>query len=133
MSVHPSIHASICLSMGGGGVPQPGPARGGGTPARSSLGVPRFRYPLLDLAGGVPQPGCPPRVPPSARSGQGVPQPGGCLPGPGYTPPGQDRGYKSHISARGVPTQGTPQYRTAHGVLDKRRSVCLMRSRRRTV
>ena len=55
---------------------------------------------------GVAHPGYP-----LARSGWGVPQPGG------------------------PPANGTlpPRDRTAHGVLDKPRSVYLLRSRRRTV
>ena len=144
VSVHPSIHPSVCSHLRG--APRPGPA--GGSPARSSQGVP--------LPGGYPDGGTPPRVPPSqtwpegnparwhpprvppsqvrmergsqpggthlgvlpARSGWGYPSQGGSH--PGY-PPGQVR--MGGTPARGVPAQGTPRYRTAHGVLDKLRSV----------
>ena len=60
--------------MGGGGVPQPGPAGGGGTPARSSHG-------------GVPWPGLTGRGLPQPDPDRGVPQPGVMgVPNVGYPP-----------------------------------------------
>ena len=67
LSIHPSIHLSICLSTPGGGYPSQ--VQAGGTPARSSWGypcqgVPHLRYPPSDLAGGYPSRGdSPPQVP----------------------------------------------------------------------
>ena len=105
-----------CLSVCLRGVLSPGPARGypnqvqlGGTSDRSSRGVPQ----------------------PGGTSAKGVAQPRGT---PGYPPqPGQDERYQGYPSGQ-VRTMGVPppQDRTAHGVLDTPRSVCLLRSRRRT-
>ena len=100
--------------------------REGGTP-RYTLSWPRYQ-------------------PPPVRSGWGVPQ--GTSPSQGTSPqPGHDgRGYPKvpipplakvptpcQVRKGGVP-QGTypPWDRTAYGVLDTLRSVCLLRSRRRT-
>ena len=69
-----------------------------------------------------------PRVHPPSQVRMGGPQPGGA-PTWGTPQSGQDGGYPS----QGAPAWVLPQYRTSHGVLDKRRSVCLLRSRRRTV
>ena len=60
---------------------------------------------------------------------------GGGVPQPGLTPgtpwPGQDGGYEGDpLPSMGSPTH--PRDRTAHGVLDTPRSVCLLRSRRRS-
>ena len=80
-----------------------------------------------------------------ARSGQGVLQSG---PHGGYfsqvwmgvPQPGQERGYPGQVK-RGVPQPGMgypcpgmgyPQDRTADGIRDTRRAVCLLHSRRRT-
>ena len=120
--------------------------RTGHTPTRGHR--PQGTHPHARSGQGVPQPGAPtpgyppgqvrtggypsqggtcPRVPPWARSGWGIPPGRGHLPGvPRW--PGQDRGY------RWYPPPPSLRDRTAHGVLDKRRSVvCLLRSRRRTV
>ena len=124
----------------GWGVPQPGghPPRvppcqvrmgGGCIPAR---GAPTWGTPLPGQDGGVPQPGGTHLGYPLPGQDRGVPQPGSTH--PGYPPPGQDEG-------RGYPSQGRrppgvfppPRNSTAHGLLDKRRSVCLLRSRRKTV
>ena len=80
-----------------------------GTPARGCLpSVPTDQVRM----GGTPARGHLPRVPPR---------------------PGQDVGYNSQGCSLGVPPgRGTPRDRTSHGVLDTPRSVCLMRSRRRT-
>ena len=138
------------------GVPHPDAARGypshvqWGTSVR---GVPHLRYPPLDLAGGVPHlpigPGwrdSPPRVPQHQTWGGDSPCWGG-YPTSG-TPPSD--------LARGYPTLGTPPvksgwgdtpsrvtpapqsdlgcalWRETDGVLDTPRSVCLLRSRKRT-
>ena len=128
---------SLLTPMGGGSTP----ARsrwGGGTPARSSSGtspirpgwgvpcwgVPCLGYPLSDLAGGYPTLGTPP---PPVRPGWGVPH----------------LGYHHETWPGGYPTSGTPTHQTwlgggvtplrvTDGVLDALRSVCLLRSRRRT-
>ena len=120
----------------GGGGGYPSQVQTGGTPARSDRGYLRWGTPWQGWCtpcqvrmggttarsekgtqGGV-SPGRDGVSP--ARSVWGVPQPGltggGTL---GRDPPGRDR----------VP----PRYRTADGVLDTPRSVCLLRSRRRTV
>ena len=127
--VCPSIHPSVCPQGGGGvphlagdypsqvhlggGVPRPGPDGGGdpqsgpdrGYPGRSSRGVPLVGVPPHQFQMGVPQRGV----------NWGYPQTG--------------IGY----SLAGVPpTRGTPRYRTTDGVLNTPRSVCLLRSRRRT-
>ena len=91
------------------GVPLPGPIGRGGTPARSrwkgySCQVQRRGVPQPGLTRGYPcWVGTPPRVPP-------------CQTWLGGTPMG------------GYPTS----YRITDGVLDTPRSVCLLRSRRRT-
>ena len=124
---------SFCLSTpqpgpaGGypdGGVPHlgyPPPIRpGGGEGWGTDGGYPTSGTPPSDLArGGAPMDGTPPQVSPS-RPGRGVPN-------------------------GGYPTSGTPPHRTWLGgtstggggyptsvVLDTPRSVCLLRSRRRT-
>ena len=111
---------SVCPHLGGvpwpgpdgGGVPQPGPAWGG-TPYE-----------------GYPDGGTPPRVHPAVRPGQGD------------TPPWVPPLPPLDLAGR-YPTSGTP-HRTWPGgypngggtpprvVLDTPRSVCLLRSRRRT-
>ena len=110
-------------------------------------------FSLSTLGEGVPQVTYPPPWP-----GQGrgkwypkvpTPQPRYLPPWPGqdggiprYLPPGQGT-YppSSQVRTGGIPrylppSQGTfpppPQDRTAYGVLDMLRSVCLLRSRRRT-
>ena len=132
----------VCLSVhgGGGGVPrgQVKPGWGvppfsigggypsqvrwdGGTPARSNGG----EVPWPGLTGGTP-----------ARSDGGTPAKGYPPAGMGY-PPGQVRTGGYPPLAGGTPCQ-TPQqgvppwYRTIDGVLDMPRSVCLLRSGRRT-
>ena len=100
--------------------------RQGGYPARSSWGgvpcwggVPREGYPPSQVRVG----GYPCRVPPLARSGWGVPCRGGYPAGGtqvGYPPP-----------ARSGWGGGYP-VRTTEGVLASQRTVCLLRSRRRT-
>ena len=101
--VCPSIHQSVCAHLGGGG-----------TPARSSPGG----YPLP--GGGTPcQESTPPRVTSSVGPAGG-----------GGTPP---RIPPHHTWPGGTPCRGggTP-LRETDGVLDTPRSVCLLRSRRRT-
>ena len=131
-----SVHLSVCPQGGtppgqGWGTP---PGQGWGTPARSSWGDPtwpgRGGYPSHIQMGGT-----------LARSVSGVPsqvQTGGGTPsnlGWGVPLPGPEGGtpqqrYPPH---RVPPWQGVPpQYRAADGVLDTPRSVCLLRSRRRT-
>ena len=117
----------------------------GGTSARGAC----LGYPQPGQEGGSPARGSPPGVPPMARSGWGYPSQGAPAQG---TPPARS-GWGGQYPSQGAPTRGTPparsgggypsqggtclgsppQYRTAHGILDKRRSVCLLRSRRRTV
>ena len=129
---------SLSTPVGGGGeVPRPGPA-GGGTPAR---GVP--------LPGGIPHLGYPPLVGP----GRGYPLPG-IVPHLRYTPPPPIGPHRGVLPGRGVPHLGYPPppplsdlasrggtpcggggvtpLRETDGVLDTARSVCLLRSRRRT-
>ena len=114
---------SVCLSTGGypsqvwWGVPEvgypPPPSRDGVPPARSNGGVPparsRWGVPWPDPDRGVPWPGLM----------------GGTRGGRDEVPPWQ--GW-------GTPWQGVshPYYRTTDGVLDTSRSVCLLRSGRRT-
>ena len=155
MSVHPSIHQSVCPHLGG--IPWPGPARGypsqvqlGGTPCWGVRGYP--------LPGGTP-----PWVPP-IRPGWGYPV--GGYPNRGYPTSGTPHqtwpggvpqwGYPDRGSPPQVPPSdlagGTPPWVPPHqtwlggypdggkgnppwitdGVLDMPRSVCLLRSRRRT-
>ena len=150
---------SVCLHLMGG---EPGPDGGGGTSARSRWGVPPSLdgggNPIQVWWGEVPQPG-PRGVPPSLDGW--VPQPGPMgvhWPGQDRGYP-RDRGYPSQGGThqpgqdRGTPARGYPPGRdgappppplarsgrvhsprdwTAHGVSDKRRSVCLLRSGRRT-
>ena len=141
----------VCLSVQrGGGVAQPGPDRrvpqpgtDGGTLARSRWG--QGGTPVRS-GWGVPQPG--PDGGTLARSGQGVPKVGYPpsqvrmeVPEVGYPPPGQVRRGSTQggvpPSRYGVPSgrdgvHPPPQYRTADGILDTPRSVCLLRPRRRT-
>ena len=114
---------SICLSTPGGGYP-----------SQIQMGVPLLKgYPTLStpppfyLVGGTP-----PQVPPpSIRPGWGVPPPpppsdlAGGYPRPGGNPP--------QVTPP-PPHQTWPEggYPTSGGVLDTPRSVCLLRSRRRT-
>ena len=108
---------SICPHLGSGGVSWPGPDTEG-TPSLDG----GYPHPVLDR--GVPQPG--PDGGWGGYPGQvqmwGIPWTGG-YPLGGGTPPGRE--YP-------LPTGGTPRYRTTDGVLDTSRSVCLLRSRRRT-
>ena len=110
----------VCLSVhtgGEGGLPRPGPGRypsqvqpgGGDTP-------PRVPPPPSDLAGRYPDPGGVPhlRYPPSQTWLGGTP--------PQVPPPGQ-------TWLGGYPDRGGTPPRV---VLDTQRSVCLLRSRRRT-
>ena len=106
---------SICLSTPGGGVPQPGPAGGGGTPARSDQG----RVPLL---GGTHL-----RYPPSQTWLEGYPTlgtpcqtwlggvpllvgstPAGGYPTLGYPPSDLAQGVTLSDLAQGVPLLGVP-------------------------
>ena len=114
------ILTRVCLTVrGGGGVPQSGPDGGRVPQPCPDRGV---GYPSQVQMGGVPWPGQDggyPRWWYHPRQGWGTPQ------------PGQDGG--------GYPRWGYPlpgmyplRYRTADGVLDTPRSVCLLRSRRRT-
>ena len=114
---------SIHLSVHTWGVPWPGPGvypsqvqLGGGYPCG---GVPHLGYPPLDLAGRLPHLA----YPPSDLAG-GYPD-GGTPPQvhpPHWTWPG------GTSTGGGYPTS----YRITDGVLDTPRSVCLLRSRRRT-
>ena len=140
-----------------GRVPWPGPASQGGYPCQGVphlgyppirpdqgvpllgiplpgsipfLGVPHLGCPQSDLAGGTPCWGG--WYPP----GRGYPPAGG-TPGRGYPPARSDRGYLRYPPGQtwleGYPLLGggTPLQET-DGVLDMPRSVCLLRSRRRT-
>ena len=98
---------SVCPHLG---VPRPGPG-GGGYPSQAQLegypparGVPHLRYPHQTWPGGTPAGGYSTLGSPLVRPGQRVPLSGG-----GGTPP-----------------------QVTDGVLDMPRSVCLLRSRRRT-
>ena len=108
----------------------------GGTSARSSWGVPCWggtppRVPPSDLARWYPAGGTPPWVPPSDLVGgtpMGVPQQGNTPPQvpPMGQPGGTHWGVPPSDLAGGIPP------RVTDGVLDTPRSVCLLRSRRRT-
>ena len=106
MSVRLSVHGGGVphLARRGGGVPQPG-----GLPQPGPAeGVPHLAGGVPHLVGGYPSPvqtGVPHQVQMGVPPGRGTSQ-------QGYPP---------------------PQYRTTNGVLDTPRSVCLLRSRRRTV
>ena len=146
--VCPSIHPPVCLStLGGGGgtparsrwggqVPQPGPTGGYPTSGTSHRAWPGEGVPLLE--------GTPPQVPP-IRPGGGTP--GGGVPHLRFSPVGPGWGGVSHLGyplvgpGWGYPTRGTPHLSdlvggtppwVADGVLDAPRSVCLLRSCRRT-
>ena len=144
---------SVCRYLWGGGggypsqvqlgrIPQPGPA--GGYPLRVPPirpgwrvpllgGVPHLRYPHQTWAGGYPCQGVPHlRYHPLSDLAGGYPCRGGISP---RVPP--------HQTWLGVPllgeypTSGTsapspPPPQVTDGVLDTPRSVCLLRSRRRT-
>ena len=126
------------------GVPQPGEAQvppvrpGGGTPARgyTTSGIPHQNWPGGNPCWGYPSWG---HGTPSDLAGGGVPLLGSTPP---RVPPQSDL-------ARGTPTSGTPPIRPGwgvpllgvphlgyplppDGVLDMLRSVCLLRSSRRT-
>ena len=112
VSVHPSIHPSFCLSTGGGGVPEPGPASGG-TPARSSQGgtpTGGGGYPTLGTThqtwpGGYPTLGVTGVSEPGPAS-RGVPEPG---PAGGYLCWGVPHlGYPLSDPSRGYPCWGYP-------------------------
>ena len=127
-STRGKVIVSLCLSVhtcgGGWGVPQPGP--GGGR------GVPHLGYPPSNLAqgstlmgGGYHTSGTPHQTWPLGYPTSGTPpvRPGGGVPQQG----------------KGYPTSGTPlPIRPGQGglshrvVLDTPRSVCLLRSRKRT-
>ena len=141
---HVSVHPSVCPHLGRGGTPAK--SRQGGTPARSSRGWGGgVRYPtsgtpigpgqgglplpggtppwvpLSDLAGGYPTSG----TPPSDLAGGTPPQVPPIRPGWGYPCQAAPHlRYPPLDLARWVPTLG--------GVLDTPRSVCLLRSCRRT-
>ena len=136
----------------------PHPALDGGTLIQPWTGVPpsslgwgvlpsnlEWGYPHPALDGGVPQSSLGREVPPLgtppskagwgtslSKAGWGTPLSKASW---GYPPPPSKagQGYPSHPVMGVVPWQGwgTPRDRTADGVLDKRRSVCLLRSRRR--
>ena len=138
------ICPSVCLSTGG----YPGQVQMGGTPARSDGGVPQpgptgtwggvppagMGYPKPGLTGGI-----------LARSDRGVPEVGYPLAGMGYPKPGLRVDTQGGVppSKDGVPPPlgptvppritPPPRDRTVDGVLDTPRSVCLLRSRRRTL
>ena len=97
------------------GVPYGEYPAGGTPPHQTCWGVPCWGYP----AGGVPCWGVSHLGTPPIRPGQGVP----CWGGPhlGYLPP-----PLSDLAGGGTPP------RVTDGVLDTPRSVCLLRSRRRT-
>ena len=120
---------TLFVSPHPGGVPWPGPARG--YPAKSSQGG--------TSAGGIPAWGTP-------CWGRGVPWFTPCQGWGTHQPGPEGRGargssYQGWGTPRQVQTVGeypppsgrcTPRYRTTDGVLDTPRSVCLLRSRRRT-
>ena len=91
------------------------PWQGWGTPVQVRMGVPKVGYPWQAWGtppqpsqdGGYPRWGTP-------QQGWGTPQP-------------------DHNGGMPLAGMGYPLYRTADGVLDTPRSVCLLRSRRRTV
>ena len=141
-----------------GAVPQPGPARGVPhpryPPSDLARGVPHLKHPirpgqgvtpvrrtppwvpLSELAWGVPLPGVPHLGYPPIRPGQGVPHLGspssdlaGGVPCQGGTPPWVT---PSQTWLGGTPAGGGTPPQVTDGVLDTPRSVCLLRSRRRT-
>ena len=123
-STRREVIVSLCLSVHTcGGVPRPGSSqpggdtRWGGTPCWG--GTPPQVPPMSDLAGGTP-----PRVLPHQTWPGGTPQPKG-YPTLGTPPIGPGRGVPL-LGEEGTPLQETD------GVLDTLRSVCLLRSRRRT-
>ena len=118
VSVHPSIHHSVCPQGG-----YPSQVQAGGTPAR---GVPHLRYPSSDLAGGYPTSGTSPII-----SGWGDPTLGTPSDLAGGTPQGDPTLGNSLPPIRPGRGGGTPP-RVTDGVLDTPRSVCLLRSSRRT-
>ena len=153
-------HVSVCLftpqgrgypgQVQLGRVPRPGPA-GGGTPPQVPPSHQTWPggYPTSGTPSQTWQGGTPPWVPP-VRPGQGVSHSGtprqtwlgGTLPGgtPPWVPPHQTwpRGYPAGGTPPWVPPTPirpgrgvTPPWVT-DGVLDTPRSVCLLRSRRRT-
>ena len=108
----------------------------GGTPARSSWGGYPPQIPPSDLAGGYPWWGwvTPPQVPP-VRPGPGVP----CQGVPHLRYPLSDLarvvphlGYPPSDLVGWYPCWGGTPPQVRDGVLDTPRSVCLLRSRRRT-
>ena len=124
-STRREVIVSLCLSVhtcgGGGGVTLARSIRGGG--GTSAGGAPAWGTPAREVpaqgtpwpgqdTGGYPSQGAPTRGTPPGQVRMGVPQLGG------------------HPSR--VPPPPPPRDRTAHGVLDTPRSVCLLRSRRRT-
>ena len=145
MSVHPPIHPSVCPHLGGGGVSRARSRQGGGVPKPCpAKGVPQLGGTLMGVpwvphqTWGVPQLGDPdggyPRYPPSDLHG-------GYLTGgyPRYPPSDLDGGYPDGgCTPIGVPQQGGyrnggyPPLWLTDGVLDKRWSVCLLHSHRRT-
>ena len=117
------VIVSLCLSVhtcgGGGGYPDQVQPAGGDT---LTGGVPHLGYPhpIGPGWGGVSRQGggTPPQVPP-IRPGEEVPK-------VGYPP-------RQTWPGGGTPRGGySTSYRITDGVLDTRRSVCLLRSRRRT-
>ena len=120
-----------CLSAtpGGGGVPRPGPDPGGPGLTRGTTSAPP---PPSDLAGGYPASGYPTSGTPCHTWPGGYPLPpsdlAGGYPTSGTTPPPPRR---SHLAGEGGREGVTPPLVT-DGVLDTPRSVCLLRSRRRT-
>ena len=117
---HVSVHPSICLSTPGG-VPQPGPSRyppcwtwPGGTLPQVT---PHWTWPRGYPEEGYPEGGIPPQVHP-VRPGQEDTPMG--VPNGGYSPSGTP---PSDLVGRGSPHRV---------VLDTPRSICLLRSRRRT-
>ena len=124
-------HMSVCLSS-------PGYPCWGSTTVRGS--TPCWGYPYGGNPARSSQWGTPSQVPPPVRTGWGVPHPYRGYPSQvwlggtqGGVPPA-GMGYTPCQVWWGVPEVGypSPLYRTTDGVLDTPRSVCLLRSRRRT-
>ena len=133
VSVHPDIHSSVCLSMKGGGVPKPGPARGGGPQPGQARAVPHLGYtPHQTWPGGTMLRGCPPWIPPSDLA-MGYPCQG--VFHLRYPLSDLARGYPCwgvphlgypHGQTWLPPGQGGTPPRVIDGVLDTPRAVCLL-------
>ena len=129
------VFTGVCLLTGGGGIPRylPPPHQPRYLPPQARSwwgGVPQGTYPLVRSRwGGV----TPMYLPPwPDLMGEGVPQ-GTYPPAKVPTPLGQVRQGEGVPKGTYPPAKvPTPRDRTAYGVLDTPRSVCLLRSRRRT-